>query len=209
MVLWGTTVSEWFESQGINTMRTIRRIALVLLAIGALGLSGCTSGVLELADEPSASPSVSAAHEPAETAASSSPQAETPEASEEQAAVEADDSTVGTACTDDAFGDSAVIPDVLADAGVPFYPCTVEMVAMPGTDPLFVGEYDTSHALIMVEMEITNQFDASDWTVSERTVEGDNAITHAQKPGYELVVVIGPSRTDAAAASVHYTLREQ
>ena len=50
---------------------------------------------------------------------------------------------------------------------------------MPGSDPLFVGEYDTDHEMIIVEMEIVNQFDASDWIVTERTVEGDNAITHA------------------------------
>lgn len=121
----------------------------------------------------------------------------------------AEESADDTVCDDEAFTDAATIPPQLAELDVPFYACAHEMVAISESDPLFVGEYDTTHESILVEMSITDQFDASDWEVSERTVEGDNAITHAQKPGYTLVVAIGPSRTPEATSSVHYTLRAE
>lgn len=113
------------------------------------------------------------------------------------------------ACDDADFSEPATIPQQLDDLDVPFYECVHEMVAIEDNDPLFVGEYDTSHESIIIEMSITNQFDASDWEVSEVTVEGDNAVTHAQKPGYSLVVAIGPSRSPEATSSLHYTLRTQ
>lgn len=123
---------------------------------------------------------------------------------------EADVESVVGGCDDVEFIDAATIPSQLSDIGVPFYPCTHEAVARTDTDPLFfVGEYDTNHELIIVEMDITAQFDASDWEITDRTVEGDNAITQAQKPGYSLVVAIGPSRTSHTENSIHYTLREQ
>src|SRR5690554_6102737 len=109
-----------------------------------------------------------------------SPSAAAPEESEADAN-SAEESADDTVCDDEAFTDAATIPPQLAELDVPFYACAHEMVAISESDPLFVGEYDTTHESILVEMSITDQFDASDWEVSERTVEGDNAITHAQK----------------------------
>ncbi|MGO1513877.1 MAG: hypothetical protein ACTJGQ_11055 [Agrococcus casei] len=195
-------------------MRSMRRVGLTLLVLALACTSACTSGVLAEGDTTASPPEAAeAAETAAESPAASSEGPATPTAAddgdESASEPESQVESVGQACSDEDSGYVTSPPALLAELSVPFYPCVKEMTAMPGSDPLFVGEYDTDHEMIIVEMEIVNQFDASDWIVTERTVEGDNAITHAQKPGYELVVVIGPSRTDAAAASVHYTLREQ
>lgn len=112
-------------------------------------------------------------------------------------------------CEDGDAAARAEIPNELAELSVPFYPCLVEMSAIPGSDPLFVGEYDTDHPSVLVEAEILLQFEGSDWEVTSRANEGDNTITQAEMPGYSLVVVVGPSRMPDAESSVHYTLRPQ
>lgn len=112
-------------------------------------------------------------------------------------------------CEDGDAAARAEMPTELAELDVPFYPCLVEMSAIPGSDPLFVGEYDTDHPSVLVEAEILLQFEGSGWEVISRANEGDNTITQAEMPGYSLVVVVGPSRMPDAESSVHYTLRPQ
>ncbi|SFS00900.1 hypothetical protein SAMN04487783_0496 [Agrococcus baldri] len=176
---------------------------IVLGAVLLFGVSACaTSGAAPSAPPPSTStavPTEDSADADAEVAA----EVEVESAADAAATVE----TEAGSCDDAEFGDVAARPDPLAELGIPFYPCTREMTAMPGTDPLFVGEYVTDHELIIVEAAIVAQFDASDWEITDSTVEGDNAIRTAQMPGYSLVVVVGPERTNPDSSSIHYTLR--
>lgn len=182
-------------------MRLVRRIGLLVLAgVFAMGVVSCASAG-EAMPGSTAPPSPVAEKSSGQTAADSEEESEAPDP---------EPSAAEDACEDQGeTTDFAVIPDQLDDLDVPFYPCVREMVAMTGSDPLFVGEYDTHQASIIVEMSIKDQFDASEWEVTERSVAGDNAITKAQKPGYSLVVAIGPSRTPGAESSIHYTLHER
>ncbi|QAV69726.1 hypothetical protein ESZ53_04295 [Salinibacterium sp. UTAS2018] len=113
------------------------------------------------------------------------------------------------ACGDTEFTDEVPIPQNLSTLDVPFYPCALEVAAVTGTDQFFVGEYVTGHALTIVNMVVRDQFEDSDWELIERSVEGSNTISRAQKPGYSLVVVVGPERSTDADTSIHYTLRTQ
>lgn len=171
---------------------TASGLGLILGVVLVLSTAACAS-----VSGPESTPSSSAT--PTDAAASTAP----------ENAVEVPDGNDPAACDDEEFTGAAMAPSQLADLGVPFYSCTHEETAVTGTDPLFVGEYVTNHELIIVEMAIADQFDASDWEVTDRSVEGDNAVTHAQKPGYSLVVAIGPTRMAPTDSSIHYTLRTQ
>lgn len=179
--------------RGIAAMRKRSAITPWLgVAVGAallLGATACASG-----DDPETSPS-----HPSNSPTSTEPVPPSDGAADNDPA----------ACDDGKFIDAASIPTQLSDLGIPFYPCAHEMTALTGADPVFVGEYVTNHETIIVEMAVTDQFDASDWEVTDRSVEGDMAITTAQKPGYSLVVAIGPTRASDTDSSLHYTLRAQ
>lgn len=193
-----------------------RRIAqcswrgIVLGAVLLFGVTACaSSGAAPSA--PAASPPASAAPTgPAAETEDDAQAAATPEAAAEaeaEAEADAGDEAEAGTCADGEFGAAATSPARFAALAVPFYPCVREMAAMTGSDPLFVGEYVTDHELIIVEAAIVAQFEASDWEVTEVSVEGDNAIRKAQLPGYSLVVVVGPERTNPERSSIHYTLR--
>ncbi|MGO3147390.1 MAG: hypothetical protein ACTIJ6_06905 [Leucobacter sp.] len=177
-----------------------KRIGVSLIVMLVVGMTSCTPAVD--AEPTSSKLSNSATEDPADSTAEAT---ETP--AEEPETAEGDSER--TVCEDAAFLNAATIPDQLANLGVPFYPCVHEMVAVTNSDRSFVGEYDTTHESIIIEMSITNQFDASDWEVTARAVEGDNAITQARNAEYTLVVAIGPSRTEGAVSSIHYTLRAE
>ena len=180
-------------------MRAVNMRSWTVAVLGTVLLFGATA-CAPSGETESAPPSESSSTAPTEA----------PGDVTEDTDAEADVESVVGGCDDVEFIDAAAIPSQLSDLSVPFYPCAHEAVARTDTDQLlFVGEYDTNHELIIIEMNITAQFDASDWEITDRTVEGDNAITQAQKPGYSLVVAIGPSRTSSAENSIHYTLREQ
>lgn len=192
-------------------MHLMKRIGPALAAMLVLGVSACAPTVT--AEPGSSAPAESPAEQPPTATSGEETVEEIPESTPAQAPEEEDEEETptapATACEDEAFPTPAPVPDELAELDIPFYPCAHEMTAIAASDPLFVGEYETSHELIVVEMAITNQFDASDWETGERTTDGDNAITQAHKPGYTLVVALGPTRGNESHSSIHYTLREE
>lgn len=178
-------------------LATTSWLGVILGVTLVLSTSACASGGGQegIASSPAASTKSAAPED-----AASSPAPEAAKAPQESDAA---------ACGDAEFVDAARAPESFSDLDIPFYVCSHEMAAVTADDPLFVGEYVTNHEMIIVEMAVTKQFDQSDWEVIERSVEGDNAISKAQKPGYFLVVAIGPSRLAETDTSVHYTLRTQ
>lgn len=133
---------------------------------------------------------------------------DTPKESE-KSGEKAKETTDATTCQDSQFAGPAKIPAPLKDSAAPFYPCTHEMAAVDGSDPLFVGEYVTSHELTIVNMFYEDQFNDSQWNVTNKFVEGSQTVTEAAKSGYSLVVVVAPNRIDESETSIHYTLRQQ
>lgn len=167
-------------------------LSVIFGAVLVLSTAACASGSV---------PDTALSDSSASTDAAASTDPET--------ATETPDDNDAAVCSDSEFVDAAPIPTQFSDLDVPFYPCAHEMVALTGDDLIFVGEYVTNHEMIIVEMAVTDQFDASDWEVTDRSVEGDMAITTAQKPGYSLVIAIGPTRASDTDSSLHYTLRAQ
>lgn len=174
-------------------------MGVILGATLMLSISACGTGTAP-EDPTSSSPaaSVSAPPPPAESTASLAPEATAERTGDNDA----------TVCSDTDFGEAATMPELLSDLSIPFYACTHEMEALTGTDPLFVGAYDTNHEMIIVEMAIATQLEDSGWDTLDHSVEGDTAVRKAEKPGYSLVIAIGPERT-GAGTSIYYTLREQ
>lgn len=213
-------------------MRMKRRIGVAWASVLLIGLTACTPDFLTPAESASDSPpsssqpsspepssedsSSTAPTAPESTAAAPEPTDDSRDAPTQKSAVptlaEGDPPAGGhgsATCADLGFVGDAVVPPELADLGVPFYECVEEAVAMPGSDPLFVGEYDSGQDVDVIEELFQETFDRSDWKVVSSTVEAHNAITRAHRPGYHLVVAIGPSRSAEAATSIHYTLRAQ
>jgi len=175
-------------------------LGLVLGAVVMLSTAACASGDRASSD----------ASSPSDSATSVSPDAPSDDAEIlTDPKLKTQDLGGTVACGDTEFTDVAPIPQNLSTLDVPFYPCALEVAAVTGTDPLFVGEYVTGHALTIVNMVVRDQFEDSDWELIERSVEGSNTISRVQKPGYSLVVVVGPERTTDADTSIHYTLRTQ
>lgn len=209
-------------------MRVMRTFGAALAAVLLTGLTACSPSPgddVEAAssDAPTTQPT---GIEPSEDAAASSAEpVEDPVSTDaidaagdtttdESATVETtEELAVGdhgpASCTDLGLGQDTAAPEQLAAVGIPFYECVAEMSAVPGSDPVFVGEYDSAQESIVLEMFFKDEFERSDWEIISNSVDGENAITQAQKPGYFVVVAIGPSRTPGAVSSIHYTLRTQ
>lgn len=169
----------------LTTPIITRGLAITVALAAALSLSGCFGSP---SDQTVGSELGVTQNQDAETAA--------PSTAEE-------DET----CSATELAAASTAPAVFAELRVPFYPCGQEMTAVPGTDPLFVGEYVTGHELDTVTKVINDQFEESDWEIVGTTVEGTNTVSTAQKPGYSLVVVIGPTYMAETDVSIIYTLR--